>query len=278
MLNNKMVDPYLLQAKDCRLQAVHITQDSEITGYGSPDDGAYALNSLSAIEMSDAQLKDIVVSHFMKKYENLPEDELLNTKEQLLRGFSPEEAFSLGPPQFMDTPGPMSPRASQDSQDFDQITPHSLLSRVNSFPDPHGSQSGRRASESVNALSVLSVDKLMESVLETAQQVASLPVSAAPVPYEQVRSQCEALVMEKQQKMSVLLSFRRHKELTQVGLLEDVNKLSIVPHKEAMDIGLLENGHVHDHDADLGEYEQSFRLPPSSPFDKFLKAVHSSDS
>ncbi|KAK1318299.1 hypothetical protein QJS10_CPB04g01867 [Acorus calamus] len=276
MLNNKMVDPYLLRAKDCRLQAVHITQDSEITDYGSPDDGAYALKSLSAIEMSDAQLKDIVVSHFMKKYENLPEDELLNTKEQLLRGFSPEETFSLGPPQFMDTPGPISPRASQDSQDFDQITPHSLLSRVNSFPDPHGSQSGRRASESVNSLSVLSVDKLMESVLETARQVAILPVSAAPVPYEQVRSQCEALVMEKQQKMSVLLSFRRHKELTQVGLLEDVNKLSIVPHKEAMDIGLLENGHVHD--AELGEYEQSFRLPPSSPFDKFLKAVHSSDS
>ncbi|KAK1270053.1 hypothetical protein QJS04_geneDACA014170 [Acorus gramineus] len=278
MLNNKMVDPYLLRAKDCRLQAVHITQDSEITGYRSPDDGAYALKALSAIEMSDAQLKDIVVLHFMKKYENLPEDELLNTREQLLQGFSPEEAFSLGPPQFMDTPGPMSPRASQDSQDFDQITPHSLLSRVNSFPDPHGSQSGRRASESVNALSVLSVDKLMESVLETARQVASLPVSAAPVPYEQVRSQCEALVMEKQQKMSVLLSFRRHKELTQVGLLEDVNKLSIVPHKEAMDIGLLENGHVHVHDAELGEYEQSFRLPPSSPFDKFLKAVHSSDS
>jgi protein EFR3 len=45
-------------------------------------------------------------------------------------------------------------------------------------------------------------------VHETARQVASVPVSANPVPYDQMKSQCEALVMEKQQKMSVLLSFK----------------------------------------------------------------------
>ena len=45
-------------------------------------------------------------------------------------------------------------------------------------------------------------------VHETARQVANVPVSANPVPYDQMKSQCEALVMEKQQKMSVLLSFK----------------------------------------------------------------------
>ena len=45
-------------------------------------------------------------------------------------------------------------------------------------------------------------------VHETARQVANVPVSANPVPYDQMKSQCEALVMEKQQKMSVLLSYK----------------------------------------------------------------------
>lgn len=45
-------------------------------------------------------------------------------------------------------------------------------------------------------------------VHETARQVANAPVSANLVPYDQMKSQCEALVMEKQQKMSVLLSFK----------------------------------------------------------------------
>ena len=43
---------------------------------------------------------------------------------------------------------------------------------------------------------------------ETARQVASLPVSSLPVPYDQMMNQCEALMTGKQQKMSVLKSFK----------------------------------------------------------------------
>lgn len=45
-------------------------------------------------------------------------------------------------------------------------------------------------------------------VLETARQVASFPVSTTPIPYDQMKSQCEALVTGKQQKMAVLHSFK----------------------------------------------------------------------
>lgn len=48
-------------------------------------------------------------------------------------------------------------------------------------------------------------------VLETARQVASFPVTTTPIPYDQMKSQCEALVMGKHQKMSVLLSFKNRK-------------------------------------------------------------------
>lgn len=51
-----------------------------------------------------------------------------------------------------------------------------------------------------------------KQVLETARQVASVPVSSTPIPYDQVTNQCEALVTGKQQKMSVLHSFKLRQE------------------------------------------------------------------
>lgn len=51
-----------------------------------------------------------------------------------------------------------------------------------------------------------------QQVLETARQVASLPVNSTPIPYDQVTNQCEALVTGKQQKMSVLHSFTLRQE------------------------------------------------------------------
>lgn len=49
-------------------------------------------------------------------------------------------------------------------------------------------------------------------VIETARQVASLPTSTIPVPYDQMKSQCEALVIGKQQKMSVLQNLKHQQE------------------------------------------------------------------
>lgn len=60
-------------------------------------------------------------------------------------------------------------------------------------------------------------------VLETARQVASFPVSSLPIPYDQMKSQCEALVTGKQQKMSVLQSFK-HKQESKAIVLSDQNE------------------------------------------------------
>lgn len=49
-------------------------------------------------------------------------------------------------------------------------------------------------------------------VLETAKQATALPAATSSVPYEEMKSQCEALVFGKQQKMSVLQSFKSQKE------------------------------------------------------------------
>ena len=58
---------------------------------------------------------------------------------------------------------------------------------------------------------VLSVNQLLETALDTARHVASsISTSTTPVPYTQMISQREALVIGKQRKMSVVMSFKRN--------------------------------------------------------------------
>ena len=57
-----------------------------------------------------------------------------------------------------------------------------------------------------------------QQVLETARQVASFPVSTTPIPYDQMKNQCEALVTGKQQKMSVLHSFKHQEDAKAIVL------------------------------------------------------------
>lgn len=66
-----------------------------------------------------------------------------------------------------------------------------------------------------------------QQVLETARQVASFPVSATPIPYDQMRIQCEALVTGKQQKMSVLHSFKQQEDAKAIVLSTEIeNKVN----------------------------------------------------
>ncbi|KAI4378783.1 hypothetical protein MLD38_016214 [Melastoma candidum] len=104
-------------------------------------------------------------------------------------------------------------------------------------------------------------------VLETASQVANMPVSSTPVPYDQMKNQCEALVTGKLLKMSVLHSIKNGEETRAIIL--SCGSAGDLP---IPDLGLKapENKLV----LCTQEYRQhSFRLPPSSPYDKFLKAA-----
>lgn len=53
--------------------------------------------------------------------------------------------------------------------------------------------------------------------METAQEVTNAPLLMNPLSFDQMKDQCEALMLEKQQKMAALLSFK----LDQDPLIED---------------------------------------------------------
>ena len=61
------VDPHLSLTDECRLIM------TSAQSYGSEEDENDAQIFLSAVNKDDTQLKDIVISHFKKKFENLPE-------------------------------------------------------------------------------------------------------------------------------------------------------------------------------------------------------------
>ncbi|CAL5417016.1 unnamed protein product [Camellia sinensis] len=297
-LTDETVDPYLKLMEDIRLHAVSF---DEAKGYGSQEDEVAALKSLSTIELGDKQLRETVLSHLMTKLAKLSEDELSGIRKQLLEGFSPDDAYPMGAPLFLETPRPPSPLAQMEAQAFDEVMPLDALTDDESFPEPNGSQSGRKTSLSINSLDILSVNQLLESVLETARQVASLPVSSTPIPYDQVKNQCESLVMGKQQKMSVLQSFKLQQDAKAIVLAnEQENKMPNVSHPWILQadfkntlVGVhLLTMELSEEDLKLiniepvqrgGEkvlacsleygQQQSLRLPPSSPYDKFLKAA-----
>lgn len=280
-------DPYLEVVEDIRLQAVgYIKADDRNKHYGSHSDDIAALKSLSVIQPYDQELRKTVISHFISMEQKISEDELVNIKEQILQAFSPDDdAYLLGAPLFMDTPHPCSPLGQMEFQAFDEILPEASLTDDESFSDPNRSQSGRKTSLSISSLDVLSVNQLLESVLETARQVASLPVSSTPVPYDKVKNQCEALVNGKHQKMSVLQSFKLQSDSKAIILTNENQLPDTTEEMSEADIELEKNdvNIVKDEQRQRqrqqmvvypGDYLQnSLKLPPSSPYDKFLKAA-----
>ncbi|XP_068646363.1 protein SEMI-ROLLED LEAF 2-like isoform X2 [Aristolochia californica] len=272
-LTDQTVDPYLHLIEDSRIEAVYNISECENSAYGSPDDEASALKSLSAIQSDSDHLRETIISHFMQACGSLSEEELSVIRQQLMQEFSPDDAYPLGGPLFMETPRPCSPLPHKEFQSFDEIIPLASLTDDEMLPDVFGSQSGRKTSAMRNMTDIISVNQLIDSVLETARQVASFPVSSTPVPYDQMKSQCEALVIGKQQKMSALLSLKHQSEPTsdENGLTSSPEKMMELPepHPKLVDAEMQVGGTL----VCFSEYEQSFRLPPSSPYDKFLKAA-----
>lgn len=183
----------------------------------------------------------------------------------------------------METPRPSSPLAQIEFSDFDEIMAPVALMDDEMGPEPSRSQSDSKTSLSFNNPDILSVNQLLESVLETARQVASFPMSSTIVPYDQMKNQCEALVTGKQQKMSILHSFKHQETRAIVLSSENETQFPFLPTKTLEyskgDMALTTQEQIQAQDMvrlsaqyDPGQ-QHTLRLPPSSPYDKFLKAA-----
>ncbi|KAJ3678140.1 hypothetical protein LUZ60_001943 [Juncus effusus] len=272
-MQDQTVDSHLSLKEDS--ETIFLEASRSAVVYGSDEDEATATEFLSNFNKDDLHLKETLISYLAQKFQNLPEELL---KEQIFQEFCPDDSFLFGAPHFMETPHPCSPYTHKGSRFSEEESDHCELEDEDTLFELSTSQSDLGRSGSTHSNEVLSVNKLIESVMATAQQVTNSSSSANLVSFDQMKNNCEALLMEKQQKMSALLSFKFEQDSCDLVLEErptmNGNKESHNHDSESQENYInKENNNIIRCDSLSSGSENSFRLPPASPYDKFLKAA-----
>ncbi|KAK1313502.1 hypothetical protein QJS10_CPA06g01533 [Acorus calamus] len=283
-LTDKTVDPFLQLVEDSRLQAVN-PSNHHLKVYGSKEDDDAALRCLSAITITENQTKESMVSVIVKSLGSLSDLKSSTIRQQLLNEFLPDDVCPLGAQLFMDTAGQVSLFSSKGYELHEEVTPAAFSVDDDISNEASGRQSDIQLQLPTDPTSLLSVNQLLESVLETAGQVGRFSVCTAPdMPYKEMASHCEALLIGKREKMSYFMNAQQN------GTHQDQEETSLPPSLPVDNILMTGNPFVEPSFNEhlnkpsnrtvpllcATEYQnqpQFFRLPASSPFDNFLKAA-----
>ncbi|KAK9154874.1 hypothetical protein Sjap_002354 [Stephania japonica] len=290
LLTDKTVDPFLHLADDSKLKATRLVSDHRIK-YGSKEDDELALKSLSAIVITERESKEIWASTIVKSLENLSNEETSSIKEQLLNEFLPDDVCPLGAQIFMEKPRKPSQFGSEDLKSIDELVPPISTVEDDLCPEAFISQILPDHQLTMQIPNLLSVNQLLDLVLETAHQVGRFSVSTTPdIPYKEMASHCEALLTGKQQKMSTLVNAQQKREnLISFSFADHNDDEAKIP----ISLPLPKNGNPFVDEAFFSNWEkpsfaaagpmpcatefqqhpQTFKLPTASPYDNFLKAA-----
>lgn len=280
-LSDNTVDPFLHLVEDSKLQAADSSSGYGKVIYGSKEDDSSAQKCLSQINITEEQSTESLVSLILKSLSNLPDFEVSATREELLKEFSPDDSDSLGSQFLAD--------AQHRVQQSNSVDLSSILD--DDGPDLSQSSSKQNEQSAMEIPNLLSVNQLLESVLETAHQVGRISLSNEPdFSYKEMTHHCEALLTGKQQRMYNLLnsqhrqdsalirisqnSSEQDKESSSDNQVENQAKNQLVDQKVANVSQKPSSGTVDWHcGAQCQSNPEMFRLPASSPYDNFLKAA-----
>ncbi|KAF8043985.1 hypothetical protein BT93_A2076 [Corymbia citriodora subsp. variegata] len=129
-LTERTADPFLKLVEDRKLQAVDTGSRHQTNVYGSTEDDAAALKSLSHIQFSEDQTRESSASVILKTLGSLPEPELSTVREQLLSEFLPDDVCPLGSQSFTDSPCKIYQLESRTSESCDDIHLKVKLNRI----------------------------------------------------------------------------------------------------------------------------------------------------
>ncbi|KAL3632475.1 hypothetical protein CASFOL_025459 [Castilleja foliolosa] len=284
-LSSNMVDPFLCLVEDSKLQ-LNENESGHQNGYGSEEDDSSAQKCLSDIKINEDQTRESFVSVIIENLDNLSESEESTISEQLLNDFLPDELCSIKSPLYNNGPEQGCKTESRSNKSLEKAVSLFVIDDESVGSSKHSSQL------SIENFNLLSVDQLLQSVLDTAQHVGRISVSTAPdVSYKETANHCETLLMGKQQKMSNLINTQQQRQLHLLTLPSqksgEQNKMVTfkddILHKDENSL-VDQNGYGLPMRAVNGastlcsaeaqqQYPSSLRLPASSPYDNFLKAA-----
>ncbi|XP_026662768.1 protein SEMI-ROLLED LEAF 2-like isoform X2 [Phoenix dactylifera] len=281
-LNEKTVDPFLQLVEDSKLQAVNTASDHLVKVYGSKEDDNCALISLSAVELTENQLKESMVSVILNSLGDSSDTELPTIRKQLLSDFLPDDVCPLGA-QFVEAPGQVPPFGSKKDNSQEEVIPPTSLIDVDIFTEAFEGLVDPSPQLPSDTSNLLSVNQLLDTVLETSLQVGRFSVSTTPdVPFKEMASHCEALMMGKQQKMSAFMSAQQKQELLFPDLLHDQGDMKGSSYLLMDQLQKTSNPFLDPNSSACGDNillqndfqsHPQFKLPASSPFDNFLRAA-----
>ncbi|KAE9620179.1 hypothetical protein Lalb_Chr01g0000401 [Lupinus albus] len=292
-LSDKTVDPFLQLVDDNKLQAVTDTIRQPSKTYGSKEDDEDALKSLSGIRLTESQSKDSFATMIVQSLgKSSNESSIL--REQLLNDFTPDDACPLGVQLSAETTGNIYQPGLKDDDKLPEMVDIPLFTIDDDIlAGSLGSQANPDAPKPSENPSLMSVDDILGSVLETTHQVGRISVStASDMPYKEMAFHCEALLVGKQQKLSPFMgthpmngySFRipaydynQGKETSPNNVQQSL-PLSGNPFLDSnvgppTSLNTLPDttprlcATAYQHEADF------FQLPASRPYDNFLKAA-----
>ncbi|CAH1434816.1 unnamed protein product [Lactuca virosa] len=237
---SNMVDPFLCLVDDCKLTTKDGSDQNQIK-FGSKEDNKAAQKSLSDLKLADNMSAESLAAAVVKHLETVAGTEITSIKEELLHKFVPDDDVcptEYGLADILQNKGrfkdDVSPLFSLD----DDIT--------------------KADSETAFDMDLWSVDQLLDSVMESAQQVGRLSVCNAPnMSFLEMTNHCE-----KQTKMSTMMSMNQRQNngdtnnQSQAG--DGLNEHNGAP-------GASKSGNE-------GVTDQISPLPTSSPYDNFLRA------
>ncbi|CAN4107200.1 unnamed protein product [Withania somnifera] len=274
-LLDKTVDPFLDLVEDSKLQAFDSSSLHGKVTYGSNEDDSSAQKCLSQINITEEQSTESMISIILKSLSNLSDLEASATRKHLHKKLPPDDSDSLGTQFFTD--------AQQRAQQSNSVD----LASIFDGPDLFESGSKQNEQSAMEIPNLLSVNQLLESVLEKAHQVGRISVSTEPeFSYKEMAHHCETLLTGKQQKMYKLMNSQHRQDNALIEISENSSKQD----KETASNNQVKNqladqkvsnvsyqstrGTVPWHyGADYQSNPESFRLPASSPYDNFLKAA-----
>ncbi|XAR69461.1 hypothetical protein NMG60_11001045 [Bertholletia excelsa] len=272
MVSDKLADPYLRLVDDSKLRAE--SHNTNIV-FGSEDDDSSASKYFSEIETRNDQTRESLVSVILKSLDGSSESHLSSVKEQLMNDFLPDDVCPLGA-QIIGAPSSIYQNKRKDDKPAEGPGPLFII-EDDALIDAFESQAKDSSMQSNKTTDLLSVNELLESVLETAQQVGRLSVCMTPdISYMETASHCEALLMGKQEKMSQL---RQEISQCRASISYDETEMAYLP--PIVGVQGVSNPFLDQNfgplpmmcAAEHQQYPNPFMLPAANPFDNFLKAA-----
>ncbi|XP_047315753.1 protein SEMI-ROLLED LEAF 2-like [Impatiens glandulifera] len=256
-----LADPFLELVSEWKLRS----HNNASGAYGSNGDKDDVLESMFSVGLPDEHSNEFFAAKIVELLAvTLDPESSSRLKEQLLSDFLPDDSCPLEPQSSKEKLGQM---YQFDSKIIRTSNAGDPLSLTDDAPD------GQKDTDPQMEMSdpgLIDINQFLDLVLETSSQIGRLSFSP-DMPYKDMANHCEALQMGKQEKMN---GFTSH---------GDIQEIHVPPYSQAGNPFLEQNFDTTYKPfmfeppmmcaAEYQHHPGFFMLPPTNPFDNFLKAA-----